>query len=93
MVRNRHLNNKNITYSFFNRSPDIVMEHSAWNDDLKTWKIPDNCLLKLPPANPNSDIPRIYSSAGIKNNSSKDLKNEENLYSEHVNIFRLSLFV
>ncbi|XP_070143750.1 osmotic avoidance abnormal protein 3 [Drosophila kikkawai] len=71
--------------NYKNWSPDIVMEHSTWNDDLKTWKIPDNCLLKLPPTNINSDNHRIYSSAGIKN-SSTNFKNDEKMIFEHDNL-------
>ncbi|KAH8283237.1 hypothetical protein KR054_004768 [Drosophila jambulina] len=78
--------------NYKNWSPDIVMEQSTWNDDLKTWKIPDNCLLKLPPANLNSDNQRIYSLAGISN-ISKNFNNDEKQPSEHVNILLSTFFV
>ncbi|KAH8236294.1 hypothetical protein KR032_000889 [Drosophila birchii] len=73
-----------------NWSPDIVMEHSTWNDDLKTWKIPDNCLLKLPPANFYSDNQRIYTSVENKN-ILKNFKNDEKQTSEHVSIYLIIL--
>ncbi|KAH8255077.1 hypothetical protein KR038_010509 [Drosophila bunnanda] len=71
-----------------NWSPDIVMEHSTWNDDLKTWKIPDNYLFKLPPPNLKSDNQELYSSTEIKN-ISKILTDEKEPF-EHVSMFSTS---
>ncbi|XP_020809961.1 kinesin-like protein KIF17 [Drosophila serrata] len=74
----------NLRKNYKNWSPDIVMEHSTWIDDLKIWKIPDNYLLKLPPANLNSDNQQIYSSTETKN-ISKIFRNDEKQPFEHDN--------
>ncbi|KAH8272462.1 hypothetical protein KR044_005142 [Drosophila immigrans] len=39
-----------------NWNPEEILKHSTWNDDLKTWKLPNTLgnTLKLPPTNPRS---------------------------------------
>ncbi|XP_017062611.1 osmotic avoidance abnormal protein 3 isoform X2 [Drosophila eugracilis] len=51
-----------------NWTPETVMQNSSWNEDLKTWRIPEIDSLKLPPATLKSGVYRIQNSGFGCNN-------------------------